>query len=236
MNDDNPTTTSKVYKALSVPVRRQILEHISREGPVDLKTLIDVTGMKEPTVRHHLLVLERAGLISMSEEHQGSRGRPRMLFTMTHDHWSIGFPQRQYQMLAEHLLQHIIEREGAKGAVKALRKIGQDVAQSLLDEVTTAKGSDEVEIEDVVKHILPALDQLGSIVEAIDTEDCDLQIQMRNCIFFELAQAYHGIICQGHAAIFETIAKALGKDYESVAASCLASGDDRCITCIKRRK
>lgn len=236
MNHDD-SGDSQAFKALSIPIRRRLFELIERAGPTDLKSLIRETGMKEPTIRHHLLVLERANLVHTQEDHQGSPGRPRTLFSTTDAHWPLGFPKRQYAMLAQHLLEHIIESEGAAGAAEVMRKIGAKVAQDLLDQLAKDKGSDEVTFEDLTEHILPVLDELGSVVDVVEgcAED-GLAIRMRNCIFYELALAHHGVTCEGHAAIFETLGQAIGSEFEARVESCLASGDDACLTCISRRE
>ena len=78
-----------------------------------------------------------------------------MLFSMTDKHWAVGFPQRQYVMLAEHLMRHIIKREGKKKASAILRSIGQEVGRGLIAAAIEETGRDKLELDDVLQHILP---------------------------------------------------------------------------------
>ena len=231
---DDIADESNVFKALSVTVRRQILDLIARRGPIDLKSLLDDTGLtvKEPTVRHHVLALERAGFINITEDHQGSRGRPRLLLSITDTHWPIGFPPRQYSVLAEHLLGHIIATQGKKKAMRVMRKIGLDFGRQMVAAAQEQAASDELSFDDVADHILPVLDELGSMID-YEEEDDTLTVHYRNCIFYEVAKASYPIVCEGHHAILDAIGDAMDCDAEPL--SCLVKGDPACSTCFRRR-
>ncbi len=58
MNKEIATT----FAALSDPARLAILDALTR-GEADATALVDPLGLTQPTVSHHLKVLERAGLI-----------------------------------------------------------------------------------------------------------------------------------------------------------------------------
>ena len=155
-----------------------------------------------------------------------------MLVSATNRHWAMGFPRRQYLLLAEHLLEHVIKLAGPEGAAEALETTGRAVAEQLLGQVRGQKENAEVTLADIQSFLLPLMDEMGSVVDRLDSDEGSLTVQMRNCIFYELARVHHRIICRAHNTIFQTLAEALG-DYEAVTTSCLASGDDRCITSIR---
>jgi DNA-binding transcriptional ArsR family regulator len=58
---------SLIFHALADPTRRFILSRLA-EGPAQVTSLADPTGLRLPTVMRHLSVLEEAGLISTSKD------------------------------------------------------------------------------------------------------------------------------------------------------------------------
>jgi ArsR family transcriptional regulator len=54
----------RISKALAEPKRVELLEHIAKgEGEVACASLLDEFGISQPTMSHHLHVLDVAGLI-----------------------------------------------------------------------------------------------------------------------------------------------------------------------------
>jgi DNA-binding transcriptional ArsR family regulator len=53
-----------VFKALSDPTRRAILERLIREGEQSVTKLTDHAGVSQPAVSKHLALLKRAGLVA----------------------------------------------------------------------------------------------------------------------------------------------------------------------------
>ncbi len=224
---------ANLYKALSTPVRRHLLELIEKKGPIDLKGLTAESSMKETTLRHHLLVLERAGLVVAEEGHGGLPGRPPMVYSIPKRHWDLGFPKRQYAVLADKLIAGMIGAQGEGAAIEFMRRTGADNADHILALVAEEKGSKTLEHGDVEKYLLPILDDLGSATTLVEASEDRVVIRMNNCIFYELAVSYAKMVCEGHAALFETFGEALGGlKYQK--GSCLAEGDDCCISNLVR--
>jgi len=78
----------EVHKALSTMVRLRIAELLSTQY-MGVEQIAKEIGVKAITVRHHLDVLRRSGIIEIEEVH-GRVGRPRALFKAT-DLVSEGF-------------------------------------------------------------------------------------------------------------------------------------------------
>ena len=78
----------EVHKALSTMVRLRIAELLSTRY-MGVEQIAKEIGVKAITVRHHLEVLRRSGIIEIEEVH-GKVGRPRALFKAT-DLVSDGF-------------------------------------------------------------------------------------------------------------------------------------------------
>jgi predicted ArsR family transcriptional regulator len=71
----------EVHKSLSTLVRLRIAELLSVK-PRSVDQIAEVIGIRPITVRHHLDVLRRSGVIE-SEEVHGKVGRPLTLFRAT---------------------------------------------------------------------------------------------------------------------------------------------------------
>jgi predicted ArsR family transcriptional regulator len=83
------------------PTRRAILDFLKRNGQATLEQLAREVGLVPMTVRGHLAVLERDGLIAYHEE-RGKVGRPRFVYSLT-EGANDQFP-KSYQSLCRRLL------------------------------------------------------------------------------------------------------------------------------------
>jgi predicted ArsR family transcriptional regulator len=229
------TELANVYTAMSSPVRRHVIEFLSREGPRELKDIAAAVGLREITARHHLMVMERAGLVSSVEHHSGLPGRPRLLFEVAGEHHDLSLPRRQYQILSEQLIEELIAMGGKARAVEVMRSVGTKIGTHMVQQALAAAGKRTLKPDVVEKHIVPSLDEFGSAASVVERTGSSITVRVNNCVFFELAKKHHDIVCAGHEAIFEAIAAAMG-DYDSRQTSCMACGAQSCVTCLERRR
>jgi len=89
--------------------RHSILEFIKQRGRATLEDLAQETGLAPMTVRGHLSVLERDGLISYEEE-RGRVGRPRFVYALT-DRGNDLFP-KAYHLLCNRILDALRDTDG----------------------------------------------------------------------------------------------------------------------------
>ena len=81
MRTSEPTERRTPHEALAVASRRRLLDVLrSRTTALDAAELAAATGLHVSTVRFHLDVLARAGLVRHRTEPAGGRGRPRLLY------------------------------------------------------------------------------------------------------------------------------------------------------------
>jgi DNA-binding transcriptional ArsR family regulator len=66
-------------KALSTPIRHDIVDRLTALGPLPVKELADVLGRKPTAIYRHLITLEKLGLVAASRV-SGARGRPAMIY------------------------------------------------------------------------------------------------------------------------------------------------------------
>jgi DNA-binding transcriptional ArsR family regulator len=66
-------------KALSTPIRHDIIDRLTALGPLSVKGLADALGRKPTAIYRHLITLEKLGLIEAARA-SGARGRPAMIY------------------------------------------------------------------------------------------------------------------------------------------------------------
>lgn len=59
-----PKSWLKIFKAISDPVRQNILEHINQHEPINASAIVQTVELSQPTVSHHLKILLDAEIIS----------------------------------------------------------------------------------------------------------------------------------------------------------------------------
>lgn len=150
--------------------RKLILDYINRHGPSTVDDLAVAAGVVAVTVRAHLAVLEREGLVVGQEVLTGRAGRPRIHYTLTVRAQDV-FP-KGYDQLARRLLETVGSDE-ARGSL--ITKTATAWAASVAASVTPG-GNQEARLRAAVS----ALDETGCETEWHE-EEGHLQITLHNC-------------------------------------------------------
>ena len=66
-------------RALSTPIRHDIVDRLTALGPLSVKELAHALGRKPTAIYRHLITLEKLGLVESSRM-SGGRGRPAMIY------------------------------------------------------------------------------------------------------------------------------------------------------------
>ena len=203
------TDDSALYLALSSPIRRRIVEILAKQGPIDLKGLSKEVGLQQITARHHLTILENAGIIKTGDNHTGLPGRPRRVFEVINTYHDMALPKRQYLTLARHLITDLVETRDREAATEAMKRIGRRMAQELLAEARAAKGQEALVFSDLKEHVVPALDEFGA-APTTEEDGNVVEITFNNCVFLEIAEGFDGLTCAFHSEFVNAIAEELG--------------------------
>lgn len=226
---------AKIYEALSSNVRREILDLLLAYGQMDLKEISEKIGLREITVRHHISILEQSGLIESFERSKGTPGRPKRYYRVVNKFWNLSIPKRQYALLSHFLLENVIKMEGEKVAIALMKEMGKIMGKEIIRRATIENGVEEWGFNQIAKYVIPKLEDWGCIPKVIELKENKISIQLFNCVFYELAKAFIGIVCEGHKEFFQTIADVIG-NCEVELKSCIAEGDKTCITEIRLRE
>ncbi|MCX6021396.1 MAG: winged helix-turn-helix transcriptional regulator, partial [Chloroflexi bacterium] len=137
--------------------RWEILQLLQRRGKITVRELSTELRLTSTGVRQHLTLLQRDSLVSCAEE-RGAVGRPHYLFSLTEAGQAL-FP-RNYDLLADWLLDELRESEGEEKLTLLLRKMGAKLAEPHMVRV---EGKPQAER---VQEVLKLLQSMGVMAEA----------------------------------------------------------------------
>ena len=157
-------------------------------GGLDVAALAEQLELHPNTIRWHLGVLDRDGLVVSQPERRG-RGRPAIVYRLSPD--GIAQDRDEYQLLATMLTAAVAgDPNGEARSYETGRSWGRAVAPP---------DGDVVEL----------LDEQGFAA----TRDGE-RIEMRRCPFWALAAGNPEVICTLHHGFIDGALEAAGSDYE----------------------
>jgi predicted ArsR family transcriptional regulator len=193
----------------------QILASISRAAVLDLLRsraealgVVEVAqqvGLHQNTVRSHLDLLVSSGYAIRRSEAPRGPGRPRVVYQAT----AAPEGDRNYQLLAEILAQHIVatSERPAEAAANAGRtwaaRTGRPQGGNSAKKIAATALSDEEAIAAVVR-------MLGDNGFAPEVSADGRSINLHRCPFRELAVSHPDVVCGAHLGIIQGALAELG--------------------------
>lgn len=182
------TTSLRAHRALSDWTRVTLLEELRQApSPLDAQELAERAGIHVNTVRFHLEVLTRAGLVVSEVERRSRRGRPRRLWRATAD----AGPEAGYRMLAEALAGYL--EHSAPDAEQLGLQIGSAWGARLVR-------ADGAEVEGGLHRVLGLLARLGFSPELAEVGGRS-RINLHHCPFLEVASGNRRLVCSAHLGL-----------------------------------
>lgn len=183
------------HRALAEPSRLRLLEVLDgARAPLGVAELAGRTGLHANTVRDHLAVLERAGLVASRPQARGGPGRPRLVFeslqrTLEHEHALLA------AVLAGSLEPH---PDGLELAIESGRSWGRRLVRPFAHEEAPTEAA-------CVGRVVGLLAERGFSPELSGRE-----LRMHRCPFRELADTYPRIVCALHQGLVDGALDELG--------------------------
>lgn len=191
--------------------RRSILEYLKQRGRATLDELAQESGLAPMTVRGHLAILERDGLIG-SDEERGRVGRPRFVYTLTEQGHDL-FP-KSYHVLCNRILDALCTNADIAAA------LATQIAEHWAGEYSAR--FEGKSLEEKVQTLAEIRTAEGAMAEVEKTPDGYL-IHQRHCPASCVAARHPDVIC---AAEIGYIRRALNASVERV--SWIQNGDATC--------
>ncbi|MHB1526224.1 MAG: helix-turn-helix transcriptional regulator [Candidatus Dormibacteria bacterium] len=180
----------EAHRALGGWTRVALLTRLRESGhPLDVRELAESTGMHVNTVRFHLEVLAKAGLVSSDFEHRPRRGRPRQVWRLA-TAVSSG-PEESYRMLAEVLAGYL------QASVHDPGKLGLEIGTAWGSQLASAPADDQ---QHGLERVVDMLAKLGFSPEQVDTPD-EIQLHLHSCPFLEVARGNRQLVCSAHLGL-----------------------------------
>ncbi len=182
--------------------RRRLLKLLRRsEMPLDVYDLATATGLHITTVRFHLDVLARAGLITVQKLPRATPGRPRTVYVIRIEETTVD----AYQPLAAVLAANLGPTTGIRR--RRAEKAGREWATTLVP-----VGDPPPDQDSVAQKVLTLFDQLRFDPElrepAVDTGVQD--IRLRGCPYRDLARTHPEVVCAMHLGLLQGALTQLG--------------------------
>ena len=186
--------------ALASPQRRRLVELLGDAGAAkDAHELAAATGLHVTTVRHHLDVLRRAGLVASHSRRRASAGRPRTVYTAVRNPEPGGYPTLT-RLLATQLADDPQERAARS------EKAGLAWAAELMGPADPAAAVDS---EQAARVVTAMLGELGFDPE-LAGDRRDRQILLRACPFGTAARTNPEVVCSVHLGLLRGALDRLG--------------------------
>ncbi len=193
--------------------RQDILSYLQRYPGVSVGDLASHLGMSPGTIRHHLSVLERAGLVAHKAIRQ-EIGRPRMVYSLS-ERGEESFP-KQYDRLSAALLTEIKAQYGDEVLVELIRGAAR--------RLTKAMGIADLPVdayEARLRSLMQLMNRGGDSLEW-SIENGRLLIRQHTCPYQAVA-GQHPEVCQFDR---ELIGCVMGQPVRQIASR--IQGDSHC--------
>lgn len=184
--------------------RQRILEIIKRRGQATVDDLSRELGLTAVTIRHHLEVLRRGGVIAPPKAvHKGGPGRPQHVYRLAEEADDL-FP-KSYDRLAEAILAELEERLSAE----EMEDLVSSVAHRMAAGVNLPAGDG---FEARLEAALAFMNETGYLASLEKSEDGRTAIRIANCPYGRVAHR-HPPACEIGARM---IAELAGVDARAV--------------------
>jgi predicted ArsR family transcriptional regulator len=212
------------HAALASTVRRRLLAVLRGGGePQDAHQLAEAVGLHVSTVRFHLGVLGRAGLVTGHPQRRGTEGRPRSVYGAT-SRDLVADERAGYQALAELLAGHFDDTADRRAA--RAEQAGVAWADDLASSPREGGGMTAAQ---AARHVIGLFDRLGfepELVAAGDVterepaagdaakgntlEEGGWQVRLHACPFRTVARAHPEVVCNVHLGLLRGTLSRLG--------------------------
>lgn len=195
------------------PAERRVLDHLKRVGRSQVRSLARSLQVTPMAVRHHLAVLEKAGLVRATRQRRGV-GRPRHLYTLTAT--AEAFFPRQYGELARSLLRHVAALDGDAKLVRLFERMKDEAVARYAPRMAGKS------LRARVAETARILTETGYMGEWKPLGPRRFQLTERNCAVAGVAQQCPHA-CESELALLRTLLRAPVERQEH-----LLSGDTCC--------
>ncbi len=207
------------------PTRRNIYRHLRETTePLSATEVAGAFGLHRTVARSHLEKLAELGLVACGTRRRAGGGRPAKTYVLTPERLEVMLPPRRYERLARLLLQLVAGTLNPGVATEAARALGRAYGEQTAALIAGDAAKPPVKLS--ARAVVSWMDAAGYSVTLDDTSADVTVVEVRNCVYRELAQEYPDIVCQFDCGM---VCGMLGADETRHRQThSLSAGDDFC--------
>jgi len=192
--DKDGTYLGKLADVFGDPTRRGVYRHLRGvSGPVTASEVAEVFGLHRTVARAHLEKLTGLGLTESGTRRRVGGGRPAKTYALTGERLEVMLPPRRYERLSRFLLRLIDGAVEPAVAAEAAFDLGRAFGAETAAEIA---GDDVRPPAGLAPHAMAAwMDDAGYSVTLDDGAKGVLAVEVRNCVYSELAKEFPDIVC-----------------------------------------
>lgn len=197
---------------------QRVLNYLKGSGSSEVKGIALSLRVTPMAVRHHLAVLEKAGLVKITVE-RGSLGRPRYVYSLTAA--ADAFFPREYGELATKLIKTIARLDGGAKVARVFQCMKEEAIARAAPRMVGKS------LRERVAEMATIMTEAGYMAEWQQLNARTFEITERNCAISEVAQQCHHA-CAAELAMMQELLNATvrRRDY-------ILAGDTTCCYLIQ---
>ncbi len=194
--------------------RQRILELIKMRGEATVGELTRELGLTAVTIRHHLDVLQRQGLIGPPQiRRRPGPGRPQHIYRLASEAESL-FPKRY-----DRLMEAIVEELESRLSPEEMDAFIHGIVERMARHVQAAESPSVAARLGVALEFLNGMGYLASV----DEEEKGFRLTVANCPYERVARTY-SLPCKVDAQLLHRLT---GVEPERIQQ--IAAGENRCV-------
>ncbi len=223
--DEDGRYLGKLADVFGDPTRRGIYRHLrGASEPLSASEVAEVFGVHRTVARAHMEKLAQLGLVEFGTRRRSGGGRPAKTYVLTAERLEVMLPPRRYERLSRFLLRLIDSTVEPEVAGELAFALGRDFGAETAAEIA----GDDVQppIKLAPRAVLAWMDEAGYSVTLDDGAKGVVAVEVRNCVYRELAEEYPDIVCPFDRG---TVCGMLGVDASAhTQTHSMSAGDDYC--------
>ena len=192
--DKDGTYLGKLADVFGDPTRRAVYRHLRGvSGPVTASEVAEVFGLHRTVARAHLEKLTALALVESGTRRRAGGGRPAKTYTLSAERLEVMLPPRRYERLSRFLLRLIDSTVAPEVAADAAFDLGRSFGAETAAEIAGDDVRPPVGLSP--RAVAAWMDDAGYSVTLDDGATGVVVVEVRNCVYNELAEEFPVIVC-----------------------------------------
>jgi predicted ArsR family transcriptional regulator len=192
--DKDGTYLGRLADVFGDPTRRNVYRHLrGASEPLSASEVAEVFGVHRTVARAHLERLAELSLVESGTRRRTGGGRPAKTYVVSEERIEVMLPPRRYERLSRLLLRLIGSTLAPDVAADAAFELGCAFGAETAAEIAGDGAQSPVGL--APQAVAAWLDEAGYSVTLDDGAKGVVAVEVRNCVYRELAEEHPDIVC-----------------------------------------